>query len=143
MPISSFREALASRSSLVKRSRRHAALSTRETQALARHTLSEVVAYVRFCRDHDDDPLSPRDERLLGYLQSLSIAPSPSIPVADPKPLLASLRAARSLMKDHDLWLGHNDPKRRAILSTLNKLGFHLPDHSVENDPIESDIADL
>ena len=147
MQISSFKGILASRSSVAKHIAQRSLLLTPQSQALARHLLAEVVEYVRYCRESDDDSLMPREQRTLDNLRTLAATtPTLSEPTQNPayaKALHAGLRTARTLIKGHDLWLGHNDPERRAILATFGELGFYIKDRSLENDPDPDPPADL
>jgi hypothetical protein len=144
--ISSFRQTLVRQSSIALRSQQRSHLATPHGSALARHTLAEVVEYVRFCHDYDDNPLGVREERTLNDLEALaSPAHRTSVSISDAtyiKALHRGLRTAHSLMKSNNLWLAHNDTDRRVIISALGELGFHLDDHSIDTDPIDPTTID-
>jgi hypothetical protein len=143
--ISSFKdvkEVLVKQSSVLTRAAQRDQLTDPHDQALARHLLLEVVEYVHFVHDYDDDPLGQDTIRVLDKLTTLSDRNHHNADADYLKALHTGLRAAVKLMKGHDLWLGHNDPDRRGILATFAELGFVIKDRSLDNDPVPPSDGD-
>jgi predicted Zn-dependent protease len=113
--------------------RNHLSLSASQ-EDMARHTLTEVVAYVRYCNEYDDYTMTPRESRTLATLEFTASHP------ATPQALRVALKTAQGLMKNNDLWLGHNDPERRVILASLSELGYFIADRSIDSDPVPLEL---